>query len=429
MIGHIKLSIFLLFISGRLLAEGYSKSQIDSINAHAISYLNKDLDSAYLIANVAYDHSTITKYFYGIARSFAIQARSLDLKGYHNSGYLLHLEALYNLNKSDTTDLFNEYSLLVNLGRGQHIFKQFQKAIDLYDSANAVLRKYIDRYPDIVEKYGDRQLQIQLMLDVAENYRLLGQLDMAEELLYNAEESALDQRSTTMLAATYNQLGLIYKTTGNFVKAREYYSIIINSKPNEEQLWKANHNMAVAYMEDGQYQEAEEYFTRAIEVSSEFIDKSKPFVSRLYMGKSFTRQSKNESAIEIWEAAVRKNPMIKNNIDHFIIYKYIRDAYGSLNNKPRFDYYLSKFDQISIDFIHIQKTILEGDRAIHFKILDNIYHERKTLLSKISMLMFQHKIGVLIALLIIAFLVLFYKIKNRNNLRKVGTAMADALNN
>lgn len=354
------------------------KKDVNELNSLAGSYLNSNYDSAISIAERAYSKAVEINYLYGIAKSLAMQARGLDLKGMHNSAQLLYMESLYHFKSSDTLDYYNEYSLLRNLGRSHYLFKQYKTAIVYYDSALKTLNKYIEVFPDIAGEYGDDKLIAGVLFDKAINLFEIGKLDEAQHLFQEAEDRAWDEENYNLIANIRNELGLIFSGDSNYVKAKDFYFPVLGYADLDTVIRaRILHNIGSTYLKENRLDQAKQYLLEAINFNKNFVDKREQFLSLLFLGQIYLEGSSTLKALDTWEQALQLPFNIDSNPDHFIIYRHLRDVHYSLKQYDQFQQYQLSHDVAATSYMLVQQVIQEKDQMIRFALLTDVFFDRK----------------------------------------------------
>jgi len=144
----------------------------------------------------------------------------------------------------------------VNLGIVYRLFGDYDKAIEFYNQAEE-LYKEINKSDQIVYVYINKAniFEIQKDYKKAEQYYLqaLGILNQNPTI------------NKPRIASIYNNLGILYRNTGNNEKAIDYFLESIKLKGNSDKLFSAFGNLAISYERLNKIDDAESYYLKTLE--------------------------------------------------------------------------------------------------------------------------------------------------------------------
>lgn len=170
----------------------------------------------------------------------------------------------------------------------------------------------------------DKEKYIQLLFDYAHFHYQYGHYDLAERLCLRlialSEEVFGTEHQDT--AASYNEIGVIYKAKGELEKAIEYYEKAL--RINEKVLGKEHseiatnlNNIGAVYNDKGEYDMALEYYGMALLIREKVFGREHPVIATSYNNLGFVYGNKGEydMALEYHEKALRIEEKLLG-IDH-----------------------------------------------------------------------------------------------------------------
>lgn len=168
-----------------------------------------------------------------------------------------------------------EAVILNNIGLIYHFFGEPKKALENYEESLAIQEKINDLYfiDSLALTYGNLA---EVYSFLGENKKSLELIQKSLELYRQTPQKVKDlARNRSIEATVLNNLGLIYKMTGDFRKAFEYYNQSLNiaiDKKREDTESSALNNIALIYQAYGEPQKALENFNKALAIERKLRD-------------------------------------------------------------------------------------------------------------------------------------------------------------
>ena len=174
---------------------------------------------------------------------------------------------------------------------------------------------YAQRMEDVTLPLLDRLKAAEKWLEICGYYYLFDQesqkrIDQIEEWVNGVEQTS--QERAVAVAEVYHNLALVYYGQGNYENALEYYEKAL--KISEEKLG-ADHpntaatynNLAVVYDDQGNYEKALKYYEKALKVYEEKLGADHPDTAATYnnLAVVYYEQGNYEKALEYYEKALR----------------------------------------------------------------------------------------------------------------------------
>lgn len=246
----------------------------------------------------------------------------------YESAYINYSDALKYLNQSDTVDLFNKMAILQNLAMIKTKYADYQMAIAFYKEAYETSKLYVRRHRDYAEANGDLSYLIDLPYFMAMQMKNSGDYSGAGDVLLDLWEKSEYKGDTVSLARALNQLGIIKLTNKEYLEAQNFFSYVAFNKsiaPDTRAM--ALQNLGVAYMELGNLEKAEQWYTAALALKEDHSSARSQFVTLLDFGELEFKKGNTTGAIQKWELAISKFDKIDAEPDLFVIYDWLQKAY------------------------------------------------------------------------------------------------------
>ena len=217
-------------------------------------------------------------------------------------------EAIDNLNRAlkhipaDSQEL--EGTINNNLGLAYHNKGEYDKAIEYYQKAIAIDKKfYGEEHPEIAIDYNNLGLA----------YRNKGEYDKAID--YYQKALAIDKKfygeEHPDIAIDYNNLGAAYDSKGEYDKAIDYYqkALAIDKKYHGEEhpnIATRYNNLGLAYHNKGEYDKAIDYYHKALVIGKKYHGEEHPNIAIRYNNLGFAYHNKGEydKAIDYYHKAL-----------------------------------------------------------------------------------------------------------------------------
>jgi tetratricopeptide (TPR) repeat protein/transcriptional regulator with XRE-family HTH domain len=220
-----------------------------------------------------------------------------------------------------------------------------------------------------------------LLNDAAEYLVIHAQYQQAEELLQKALvlRRQILEASHPDLIRTINNLGLLYRSTGDFSRGEQF---LLEALSKQEQALGQHHidvaqtqyNLARLYRAQGAYLKAEPFYWQALHTRESILEHDDPLVAQSYYGlaKLYYSLEKFQQAEELCAQALRIQEQRVDTND--LIIASILDILAKIYTRQH------KFDQaieVNARALHIREDILGGEHpqvAILLNNLVEIYH-------------------------------------------------------
>ncbi|MGW8122337.1 tetratricopeptide repeat protein [Roseivirga echinicomitans] len=246
----------------------------------------------------------------------------------YESAYINYSDALVYLQKSDTVDLYNKVAILRNLAVIKSRYSDYKTAIAFYKEAYETAKTYIKKYPDLAKDNGDLALLIDLPYFLAMQMKNNGDYKGAGDVLLDLWEKSEYKGDTVSLARALNQLGIIKLSNGDYLEAQSFFShVAFNKSIAPDTRAMAFQNLGVSYMELGNFEKAEKWFSEALVLKLEHSSARSQFVTLLDFGELEYKKGNTLGAIEKWELALQTFDKVEAEPDLFMVYDWLQKAY------------------------------------------------------------------------------------------------------
>ena len=262
-----------------------------------------------------------------------------------SNAYHHYNEALKDVLQTDESSL--KLGIYNNLGVLYRYYGQYDAAIRNYESALSLK----DNLPltDVSDVYYNYGVALKLKGDSASLFK-------AEEAFTQSLELAKKSDYNENIASVHNQIGLMYKTIGNYEIARIAYNNTIRKyidQPNlHNYVGKAYHGIGVTYMDEGNNEAAVRAFEKALEYKK---SSGSIFITKYDLGTVLSRGGKTKEAINIWKDALNEKHS-KTNIEQVRIYADLTTALKSINSYEEALSYSEAYNN------HVQGILEESEK-------------------------------------------------------------------
>ncbi len=217
--------------------------------------------------------------------------------------------------------IYNEHCSL-NLALGD-----FAKAKDYCERALEIRKEQLgSNHVDVAASYNN----------LGNVYRKTGEFAKAKDYYERALEVRNEQLGSNHVdvATSYNSLGNVYNDTGKFVKAKDYYERALEVR--KEQLG-SNHvdvatsynNLGIVYSKTGEFAKAKDYYERALEIRKEQLGSNHVDVAASYnnLGSVYSKTGELAKAKDYyeWTLEVQEEQLGSNHVD-------VAGSYNNLGN-------------------------------------------------------------------------------------------------
>jgi len=321
--------------------------------------LSRELDDPLLIAN-ALNGVAISFYYLGDQR------RSLS--------YLVQsMDYMKLAIREDTTNLETTYRLAVFSGNAGNVYLgmgQNEKALECFLQAEQNFNKLLESSPD------DKRVLSSLitcMNNKAPLYRVLGEVENAEQTLLEALELSRGVNYPRGIAMCLNNLGLIEIDRKDYSKALDLYqeALDINKELKDSIAIQGTYNnIGLIHEESGRYSQAVDYYSQALRISERIgylygISNTYLNIGKVY-GK-FSRLNDAESFLLNGLESARQGNILELQKQG---YKYLSDIYAQ---NDRFRQALEAFR----DYSAVKDSIFNLERSRQIAEMQTKYESEK----------------------------------------------------
>ena len=269
------------------------------------------------------------------------------------------------------TDILEIYLFLAET---LHHYCELEKAKEYYEWALKIQKEQLGaNHVDVATSYNNLGIV----------YKKTGDLEKAKEYYEWALKITKEQLGANHVdvAKSYNNLGNVYRKTGDLEKAKQYYEWAL--KIQKEQLG-ANHvdvatsynNLGNVYSDKGDLEKAKEYYEWALEIQKEQLGANRVDVATSYnnIGNVYSDKGDIEKAKEYYEWAlkIRKEQLGSNHVD-------VARSCNNLGNVYKKTGDLEKAKEYYECALKIQKEQLGAshvDVATSYNNLGNVYSDK-----------------------------------------------------
>jgi len=292
------------------------------------------------------------------------------------ASFLNYLKALEVLKAADTVDLSNQIVILNELSRIQSEFNNHDEAIKYGKEAWDLAKKHIRKNRQYAQQNDQLHWLVEIPYYMAIEYQAKGAHQTAGKILFELWETAENKDDVYAYSQVLNELGIVKMKNGEYSAAQEYFGIVASS--NEVDNWdKANayHNLATTYLNQGEFEKAENYFLIGLNLTTDLDDPESLFISYQDIGELEYKRGDLAKAIEYWELALNTFEEIETNPDLYSIYNWLQRAYMDIDIEKAKDYNL-KYTQLN-DFYVKNQTIQRELEAQNRQDLSNWIDQEK----------------------------------------------------
>lgn len=235
----------------------------------------------------------------------------------------------------------------------------------------------IQIYDDAININRDNDAEIWLLYNKARAFRDMKHYNQAFDLLkicYDYTNGTISNRRANVL----NEMGLLLVDLNQYEEAREYYFPIVNSahllSDSLKYLGRAYHNIADSYFKQHRYQEAINYFLKAMNVKE---DTFYIVWSGVDLGESYYQVGDFESAVKTLENCIPYISSINSTSSLLDAYKYLGRSYDSLG---------------LVTQAQVARTNFESAISNHHKVNNELFIEQQRITSLLKYQEFKREI-------------------------------------
>ncbi len=290
-------------------------AQLEALYKEIYPLFKKDLDSALLLTDSALLMARKNNFSMDEAHSLYIKGYVYSKQGDLASAFVHYLKSALLCKKIGTKESKTKFAeLSINLSR---ILTTHYK----YDEALEITHEGFTLTIELGLKFQEQKLKF----NEAIIHWKSGELDKSLLSLKESVHIAHSFQDTTRVLKCFMLFGLIHKDGKQYHEARKYYQHVLNHpKASTTDLAKANQNMAVSYMEEGNYKEAKHYFHQALTFKKN-IDDARLLYSTMHdLGDWHLTHGSIDSARFYGEQAAALYPQLIREPETFKVFQLLR---------------------------------------------------------------------------------------------------------
>ncbi len=268
---------------------GANKVILDLIDS-ANSIAKSDYANAEKLITKAKLYSEKSGFEFGEARSVFSLGYINQVNGKKDKSIIYYLEAKKILDQQNSTESTKlNASCTRNIGMIFHSHFQYEQAIEYFELSKKLAKKAKSKKLEAIAMYYKAKA-----LTGKEEYSL------AIDNLFLASEIALAEKDYKYLIKLNNQIGLLFKKTGDYENANKHFFETFVYKSELDDFSKygstAFHNIANTYILMGDSLKAEEYFLKAIDSKVIYGDTKKLFLSFMDLAELYKNRNQLDLA-------------------------------------------------------------------------------------------------------------------------------------
>ena len=222
---------------------------------------------------------------------------------------------------------------------------------------------YYDEAIPLAKKYQMSKQLIKLYHNKAEALRQLKKLDQALATIESGLRLAHVEKNEHQILSSLNRQGLILKDMGRYEEARESYRRMIGFKfdqvPPEKYRGQAWHNIAVTYVEEKKYTEAESAYLEAAKENEKRPDSQRKYITWMDLGEVYYLMGHYQKAYEMEQKALALYDDVLLQPDHYAIFSLLSKITYKLGEHDQSHTYSRRFEEVNKSFLQAQKEILQ----------------------------------------------------------------------
>ena len=374
---RILLLTFFLMSSQSVFAQSLQQ-QFEETYARSQEILYDDPEKAVELGMKAYEIAKEAEDIWAMSMAnMGIGFISFEL-GEYKTAYTNYTTALRVLKKSDTSDYYHEAIILGELALIQNEFNNHDGAITHYQQAIKAIKNYNKYNPEHARENGYLNWLVDTHYYLALAHQDRGAHQTAGKILFDLWEQSEDQGDVATYALVLNELGLIKSNNGEYNDAQQYLGLVIAADGVDDFYRSiAYHNLAITYMEQGEFERADNYFQIGLGMTKELNDPYSLFVTYQDIGELEYRKENSKKAIEYWEAALDVYQDIETDPDLYSIYNWLQLAYMDIDVSKAKEYNL-KHTQLNDFYVKNQSVQRELEAQNREELSAWIDQERQT---------------------------------------------------
>ena len=202
----------------------------------------------------------------------------------------------------------------------------------------------------ISKEIGGKDKEAAAYVNLGTVFASLGEYVKAEEYLQKALKISKEIGDKDKEAAAYVNLGAVFQSLGEYVKAEEYLqkALKISKEIGDKDKEAAAYvNLGAVFQSFGEYVKAEEYLQKALKISKEIGDKDKEAAAYGSLGTVFQSLGEYVKAEEYLQKALKISKEIGNKNGEAAAYVNLGTVFQSLGEYVKAEEYLQKALKIS----------------------------------------------------------------------------------
>lgn len=355
----------LLSFACMILLFTYSYGQSSGeLNSQAVKFIKSNPDTAIYIAQLSFETARELDDLHGMAIAKRIASKANMRLRNNVTAYAHNTEAFDLLQRADTADYYNIYSLHRDQAVIMDRIERYQDAAQYAKESIDYLHRHIASHPKIAQEKKHHLLIDKMSYYHGRYLRKAGDIKASDAIFYQLLDESLKHQNYTVYADVSNQLGLTALEVELYDVAIDFFdkALRIDDVPAKQKA-HAHHNTAVALMKQADQEQARYHFNHAIKLNQSIKSKKSLFINLLDLGESYYITEDYQKALDKWQTALATYSSIDTNPDLFAIYKWIERANVELGI-PTYKEYRVKFDQLDKQYRvqQQQNTTLEKQR-------------------------------------------------------------------
>lgn len=382
--------LLIFFILSAFFASSSTISQDELKQVYSLTKNN--LDSAYSLSYQLIKRCESNGDYFGLVKLNYLLGYLHDVDGSIGKSVLHYLEAIRYTDNAEYEDLKKDaVDIRQNLANLYKKHKANELAISYYKDAI-----------EIADWNNDKKKVISLKFNLALTYKQSEEYNEAIPLF----EELLNVSSKKRKYRVINELGLIYKNTGDFKNAKMYFTQL-SQLEEKYKIYsaKALHNLGRMEYDFGNYERAIELIGQAIALKEEIsdVDKRSLFISYKTLGEyllNTTDYNGSKKALHSAEAII---DAVKNESLSFELYRSLSQLNYELDNPEIAREYSNLYLKTVDNYLEAQKDLHETDRQYNMDLITKRYFAEVKKQEQIASILLYSKIisGSLLTLLLL----------------------------
>lgn len=348
-----------------------TKQELDSLNKVAIGLSKSDEETSLKIALDVKERALDEGYMFGAAQASYVAGFSADRIGQKDKATIHFFECLRFLEDiKETSELSIYYSIssLICIGNVFYGHGHYEEAVKYYEDGLAVAHRHDkDKFIAWTNYLIGRTLK--------EDAKYVEAIDALFESSKYAERSDDFFR----LSSINRQLGFIFKRIGDYEKSREHYFKIFEFRDKLKNFdvtaGQNCHNIANTYIEEANFEKAEEYLLKALEYKRSSNKPDNAFVTLMDLGELYYNYRHYDKSLQAYNDALALGIDVSSDPDEFKIFKQIAALYAAMGNSPKFISNNSQYTQYLEAYLNTSRELAEMDQKYNIQLVTQRYFE------------------------------------------------------